>query len=151
MKIIEKYTGEKTYMFPNGAIATKEAVLKQFPAALAFAHIVETDEAGEVMFALQNLSAMRTFYKIDPTLSEEEAIAVIKEKVNEEPVVDTTPSAEERIAAALEYQVMTSMPDGEIVEDTTTETTVNESTSEEVTEEPVATKEVSAEENTIKE
>ena len=47
MKIVEKYTGEKTYMFPNGALATKEEVLKQFPAALAFVHYVETDENGE--------------------------------------------------------------------------------------------------------
>jgi hypothetical protein len=113
MKIIEKYTGEKTYMFPNGAIATKEEVLSQFPAALAFAHIVETDEAGEVLFALQNLSAMRTFYKIDKGLSEAEAIAAIQEKVNTEPVVDTTPSAEERIASALEFQTMMSMPDAQ--------------------------------------
>ena len=115
MKIIEKYNGEKTYMFPNGALATKDAVLKQFPAALAFAHIVETDENGEVMFALQNLSAMRTFYKIDKALSEAEAIAAIQEKVNEEPVVDDTPTAEERIASALEYQVLSSMPDDETV------------------------------------
>ena len=115
MKIIEKYTGEKVYMFPNGALATKDAVLKQFPAALDFAHIVETDEAGEVMFALQNLSAMRTFYKIDKSLTEVEAIAAIQEKVNEEPVVDDTPSAEERIASALEYQVLSSMPDDETV------------------------------------
>ena len=114
-KIIEKYTGEKTYMFPNGAIATKEAVLKDFPAALTFAHIVETDEAGEVMFALQNLSAMRTFYNIDKSLTEAEAIVAIQEKVNEEPVVDDTPSAEERIASALEYQVLSSMPDDETV------------------------------------
>ena len=115
MKIIEKYTGEKVYMFPNGTIATKEEVLKQFPAALAFAHIVETDEAGEVMFALQNLSAMRSMYEIDKSLSEAEAIAAIQEKVNEVPVVDDTPTAEERIASALEYQVMASLPDEETV------------------------------------
>ena len=68
MKIIEKYTGEKTYMFPNGAIANKQAVLEHFPAALDFVHIVETDEAGEVMWAFQNLSAMRTMHKIDRSL-----------------------------------------------------------------------------------
>lgn len=114
MKIIEKYTGEKIYMFPNGAIATKEAVLEQFPAALAFAHIVETDEAGEVMFALQNLSAMRSMYEIDKSLSEDEAIAAIQEKVNA-PHEEPAPSAEERIASALEYQVMASLPDEETV------------------------------------
>ncbi|MEA4920804.1 MAG: hypothetical protein VB078_07780 [Clostridiaceae bacterium] len=111
MKKVEKYTGDKTYMFPNGAIATREAVLQQFPAALAFAHIVETDEGGEVMFALQNLSAMRSFHGIGSTLSEAEAIAAIQTAVNTPEAVDSTPSAEERIAAALEYQVMASLPD----------------------------------------
>lgn len=112
MKIIEKYTGEKVYMFPNGAIATKEAVLADFPAALTFVHIVETDEAGEVMFAFQNLSAMRTMYNIDKSLSEDEAIAAIQEIVNTPPVVtEAEPTPEERIAAAMEYQVMASLPD----------------------------------------
>ncbi len=113
MKLVEKYTGDKTYMFPNGALATKEAVLEQFPAALTFVHYVETDEAGEVMWAFQNLSAMRTMYNIDSSLSESEALAAIQEIINTEPEVDTTPSAEERIAAALEYQNLASMEDAE--------------------------------------
>lgn len=113
MKIIEKYTGEKTYMFPNGALATKEAVLKQFPAALAFVHIVETDENGEVMWAFQNLSAMRTMHNIDKSLSEAEAIATLQEIINTPKPVNTAPSAEERIAAALEYQNLASMEDVE--------------------------------------
>ena len=116
MKKILKYTGEKTFMFPNGALATKEAVLKQFPAALTFTHIVETDENEEVMWAFQNLSAMRTQMEIDPSLTEEEAIAAIQEIINTPPVIDTTPSAEERIAAALEYQVISSLPDEETTE-----------------------------------
>lgn len=111
MKIVEKYTGEKTYMFPNGALANKQAVLEQFPAALDFVHVVETDENGEVMWAFQNLSAMRTMHNIDRQLSESEAIAKLQEIINTEPEVDTTPSAEERIASALEFQTMMSLPD----------------------------------------
>ena len=107
MKILEKYTGEKTFMFPNGKLATKEAVLESFPAALTFVHIVETDENGEVMWAFQNLSAMRTLHNIDKALTEEEAIAALQDIINTPPVVDDTPSAEERIAAALEYQNLT--------------------------------------------
>lgn len=118
MKIVEKYTGDKIYMFPNGAIATKEAVLEQFPAALTFVHIVETDENGEVMWAFENLSAMRTIHGIEAGLSEEEAIAQIQEIINTPAPVNNEPSAEERIAAALEYQNLASMED---VEDTTTE------------------------------
>ena len=111
MKKIIKYTGDKTYMFPNGALATKEAVLEQFPSALAFVHIVETDENEEVMWALQNLSAMRSQMGIDSSLTEDEAIATIEDIINNPPVIETEATAEERIAAALEYQVMASLPD----------------------------------------
>ena len=113
MKKIELYTGDKTYMFPNGDIATKERMLQQFPAILTFTHIIETDDAGEVAFAVQNLSAMCSLYQIDLSLSTEEKIAKIEEIINTEPVIeeDTTPSTDERIAAALEAQVMMSLPD----------------------------------------
>lgn len=107
-KKIEKYTGDKTYMFPNGAIATKEAVLKQFPAALTFVHYVETDENGEIMWAFQNLSAMRTMYEIDSSLSEDEALAKIQEIINTPPP-EPEPSAEERMASAMEFQNLMSI------------------------------------------
>ena len=113
MKKIEKYTGNKTYMFPNGALATPEKMLEQFPAVLTFAHIIETDEAGEVCFAVQNLNAMRSLYNIDATLTEAEAIAKIEEIVNM-PEPEAEPSAEERIASALEYQNLMSMDDMEV-------------------------------------
>ena len=122
MKKIIKYTGDKTFMFPNGALATKEAVLEQFPSALTFVHIVETDENEEVMWALQNLSAMRTQFGIDSSLSEDEAIEAIENIINNPPVAESEATAEERIAAALEYQVMASLPDEE-----TSDTTVTES------------------------
>ena len=111
MKKIELYTGDKIYMFPNGDIATKERMLEQFPAVLTFDHIIETDEAGEVAFAVQNLSAMCSLYQIDTSLPVEEKIAKIEEIINTEPEEDTSASAEERIAAALEAQVLMSLPD----------------------------------------
>ena len=116
MKKIELYTGDKIYMFPNGDIATKERMLEQFPAVLTFDHIIETDEAGEVAFAVQNLSAMCSLYQIDTSLSVEEKIAKIEEIINAEPEEDTSESTEERIAAALEAQVMMSLPDDTIAE-----------------------------------
>lgn len=125
MKKIIKYTGDRVFMFPNGELATKEAVLEHFPAALAFVHIVETDENEEVMWALQNLSAMRTQMKIDSSLTEEEAIAALEEIANTEPEISTEATAEERIAAALEYQVMASLPDEE-TDGTTDESGVTE-------------------------
>lgn len=102
---IEKYTGTKTYMFPNGELATPERVLSEFEACLTFAHIIETDEAREVMFAIQNLAAIRSQLGIDPALTEDEAIAVIEE-IRNAPPEESDPTAEERIAAAMEYQNM---------------------------------------------
>jgi len=85
MKKLEKYTGDKTYMFPNAAIATPTVMLVNFPAVLAFAHVIETDENGEVCFAVMNLSALRSQYEIDPGLNEAAAIAAIEEIINTPP------------------------------------------------------------------
>lgn len=100
MKLLEKYNGTKTYMFPNGDIATPEKILHSFPACLTFPHVVETDEGGEVLFALQNLSALKSIYNIDRSLSEEDAISAIQAIINTEP--EHVESAEERQATALE-------------------------------------------------
>lgn len=105
---IEKYTGTKTYMYPNGALATPEVMKQDFSAIEAFTHIIETDEAGQVCFAVQNLAAVRSQLGIDPSLTEDEAIAAIEE-VRNAPVPEAEPSAEERIAAALEYQNLLTM------------------------------------------
>jgi hypothetical protein len=110
-KKVIKYTGEKTYMFPNGELADKERVLKEFPAALTFTHIMETDEHEEMCFSMQNLSAMRGIYNIASSLTEDEAIAAIQEIINTVPEVE--PSAEERIASALEFQNMMTLEDVE--------------------------------------
>ena len=113
MKKVIKYTGDKTFMFPNGGLATPEVVSEQYPAVTAFTHIIETDDNCEVLFAIQNLSAMRNIYNIDASLTEDEAIAKIEEIVNTPEPESTEVTAEERIAAALEYQVMASLPDEE--------------------------------------
>ena len=105
---IEKFTGDKTYMYPNGAIARPETIKKDFPAVEAFAHIIETDEAGEVCFAVQNLAAVRSQMGIDAALSEDESILKIEELRNAPPP-EPEASAEERIAAALEYQNLVNM------------------------------------------
>lgn len=106
---IKKYLGTETYMFPNGAVATPDVMLSEFPAILAFTHIIETDENEQICWAVNNLSAMRSMNDIDPALTEDEAIAALEDIRNNPPVVESEPSAEERIAAALEYQNLVSM------------------------------------------
>ena len=109
---IEKFTGKKTYMYPNGALATPETIKKDFPAVETFAHIIETDEASQVCFAVQNLAAVRSQMGIDPSLSEAQAIKAIEDMRNA-PAPEPEASAEERIAAALEYQNLMSLTEGE--------------------------------------
>lgn len=106
--IIEKYDGTKTYMHPNGELATPEKIKQRFPASEVFTHIVETDEQGQVMFAFQNLAAVRTQMEIDPSLNEDEAIARIEELRNA-PRPEPEPTATERVAAALEFQNVLNM------------------------------------------
>jgi hypothetical protein len=113
MQKYEKYTGTKTYMFPSGAIATREVMLEQFPAVLAFPHIILTDEGGEVCYAVQNLSAMRAHYGIDAALTESEAIAAIEAIINTPPP-EPEPDVNERIAAALEFQNLMMLEDDTI-------------------------------------
>ena len=107
---VKKYLGTETYMFANGDLATPEAMLKKFPAILTFTHFVKTDENEEVAIAVQNLSVMREYYNIDPSLSEDEAITAIETIINTpQPTPEAVASPEERIAAALEYQNMMSL------------------------------------------
>ncbi len=105
---IEKYNGSKTYMFPNGDLATPEVVKEKFPAVSTFTHIVETDEAGQVMFAIQNLAAIKSQMGIDSNLSDEESIKQI-EDIRNAPAPEPEVTAEERIAAALEFQNVLNM------------------------------------------
>lgn len=105
---LEKYTG-KTYMAPSGTLYTPERIKQDFEAIDVFPHVIQTDENGEMCWAVMNLSAMRSQYAIDPSLSEDEAIAKLEEIINTPQEIDDTPSAEERIAAALEFQNLMSM------------------------------------------
>lgn len=105
---IKKYVGNKTYMYPSGKVATPEVVLKDFPAIEHFTHIIETDENEQVLFAMQNLAAIRSQMGIDQSLDEDEAIAKIEE-IRNAPAPDPEPDSLERIASQLELQNLINM------------------------------------------
>lgn len=109
---VVKYDGLKTYMYPNGELATPERVLKDYPAILTFPHIIETDDAGQIIWAVDNLSAIRSIMGIDVSLSEANAISRIQtiRNDNADPAKNRAiPSPEERIAAAMEFQNLNNM------------------------------------------
>lgn len=111
MHILEIYKADKTYMYPSGKLATPERLTADYPAVKVFPHVIETDENGQVCFAINNLSAMRSRYEIDSALSNEEAVAAMQEIMNTPVEVVEEVTAEERIAAALELQNLMAMED----------------------------------------
>lgn len=112
MRYFEKYTGEKTYLFPNGSIGTKNAVLESFPAALEYTFVVETDESKQIMLGMNSIITLKSIYNIPFETTDDDAIAQIQEAANApSPEPEYTPTAEERTAAALEFLAMNSLPD----------------------------------------
>ena len=103
---LEKFIGDKTYMFPNGALATPEIIRTQFPAVDIFPHVIEVN--GDVCQAVMNLNALRQIHGIDDTLSEVEVISIIEAIINIPPPIPE-PTAEERMASAMEFQNLMSL------------------------------------------
>lgn len=85
MVVLEKYTGEKDYVFPDGRLADVNAVLAKYETALNYTWIVHTDDGGEILLYLYLLSNFRALYEIDPLLSDDDAIQAIQDKMNEPP------------------------------------------------------------------
>lgn len=115
MKKLIIYDKKTTYMYPSGAVATPERVMKDYPAAESFTFVIETTEAQEVMYGFYPLSSLRSQYNIDSSLSVEESLLSIEKIMNVHEEASTEPTAEERIASALEYQNLMSMEDTEEV------------------------------------
>lgn len=103
---LEKFDGVKTYMFPNGEMADPDRIRKDFPAVNTFTHVIEV--SGDVCQAVMNLASLRQMNNIDDKLSDDEAIVAIQTIINTPPAAPL-PSANERIAAALEYQNLKNM------------------------------------------
>lgn len=98
---LEKFDGTKTYMFPNGDLATPEKIREQFPAVNTFPHIIEVN--GDVCQAVMSLSALKQIHQIDEVLTESEAISALEVILNTPPP-EPEPTPEERMAAAMEFQ-----------------------------------------------
>ena len=114
MKKLYFFDKTKTYIYPSNKLATPDVVAKDFPATqVGVKYVVTCDEEGVIMSGLDMFSTLKSVYQIDGSLLDEEALQAIEDIINTPEEVDTTPTAEERIASAFEYQVMSSLPDAE--------------------------------------
>lgn len=111
MKLLEIYNQEKTYLFPNMTIASPEEVAKTYTAVNIpnLTCVIETDESRTMFYtAPEPIAVLKSRYGIVQSLSDEEAIVTIEEIINA-PQPEPEPTAEERIAAAMEYQNLLTM------------------------------------------
>lgn len=115
---LKLYNPNDTYMSPASTLMDAAGVLNDFPAAQSFPHIVQTDASGEMMYGFYSLSAMKSKYNIDQSLTGAEAVQAVEDAMNaeqeqQEAEAQAYVAPEERIAAALEFQTLTSLPDAE--------------------------------------
>lgn len=115
---LKLYDPADTYMSPASTLMDEAGILRDFPAAQRFPHIVHTDQGGEMLYGFYSLSAMKSKYGIDLDLTDAEAVQAVEDAMNaeqEQQAVEAQAyvAPEERIAAALEFQTLTSLPDAE--------------------------------------
>jgi hypothetical protein len=105
---LEMFDGTKTYMFPNGAIATPEEIRRQFPAVDTFPHVLEVN--GNVLQAVMEFAAVRQQAGIPDSETDENALMAMSMALTIPPV-PAPPTVEERLAAAAEFQNLMSLED----------------------------------------
>ena len=107
----EIFDGKKTYMFPNGELATPEVIKQKFPAITIFPHVLEIN--GNVIQAVMELQATRQIMEIPDDLTDEEIVVEMTKKASQ-PSTPPPPTPEERLAAAAEFQNLMMLPDVEV-------------------------------------
>lgn len=118
---LKLYNPADTYTSPGSVLMDAAKVAEEFPASQVFPFIVQTDESEIMMYGFYNLSGMKSKYNIDSSLTDIEAVQAIEEAMNAEQEANeaeaqayaNTVTPEERIAASLEFQTLTNLPDAE--------------------------------------
>lgn len=118
---LKLYDAADTYVSPSGALMDAAYITAHYPACQSFVHIVHTDEGGEMMYGFYALSAMRSKYHINKNLNNAQACQAVEDAMNAErqqqeeeaQAIAEAITPEERIAAALEFQALASLPDVE--------------------------------------
>ncbi len=91
---------------PDGKTYSKEEIEAKYPIQADGVTVLEWVSTN-IVGGIDNLETLKNVFSIDSALSDEAALAAIIE-VKTNPL-EADPTAEERIAAALEYQNLTSL------------------------------------------
>lgn len=102
-KYLEIYNPTKTYVYPSMQVATPQDIQANYSMVNVDTCIVTTDKGHKMFYAIEFLDAMKDRLGVDDSLSDIEAVVALETILNEpQPIPE--PSAEERIASAMEYQ-----------------------------------------------
>lgn len=100
-------------IYANGELASPAKVLEDYPFTRYAPTVLEYNaemDAGIMIGGIDNLYVLRQIHAIDETLTDEQAVEAILE-IRNTPLPEPEPRAEERIAAALEFQTLMSLSD----------------------------------------
>lgn len=104
---LEIYNPQKTYMFPNMQLATPERIQMEYTAVNnpSVPCVITTDDSATMFYSIDLLPAMAQRLGVDiSTMTTDEEKLVAMEAVLNAPQPEPQPTAEERIAASMEYQ-----------------------------------------------
>lgn len=108
----EIYNPSKTYLFPSGEVVDYALMQARFPSVAVVPMLVGIS-GGVVISTADPLPVMRERYGIDDTLDDTTAVAALQSAIDTEQAaaleLAQQPSAEERIAAAMEFQNLMSI------------------------------------------
>lgn len=113
MKKLTIYDNTKTYYYPSMEMATPERVSNDYSIVniTELKPVIETDTTGIMFYTSPeplNMMAGRLDLKPEDYSTDEELLLAMEEVLNA-PQPEPEPSAEERIAAAMEYQNLMSV------------------------------------------
>lgn len=119
MKRYSLWNKKDEIITPTGEIFTAEQWIERYPVA-GLDKITVVCSAGEINGGFfGTLGQMKQMYAdmgadFSSCVNDEDILNIIEAFEDSQNTADNTPTAEERIAAALEYQVMVSLPDEEV-------------------------------------
>lgn len=82
---LDKWEGTKSYMLMTGEPLDSERIKADYPFGLMATSVIQTDEESTFFFNFWNLKVLRYLYAVESTLTEDEAITKIENKMNNSP------------------------------------------------------------------
>ena len=106
--MLKVWNKQDSLILPNGKVCTPEEVYQDYPWA-RFAETVIIGINGGITSSIDNLSILCDAHDVVELESGEDTLLAIKNKIENDKLKALEPTAEERIASAMEFQNLMSL------------------------------------------